>query len=291
MRPLGEAPRPRRRRRRRGRDRGRDREHVRGVLERARAPRPRPPRLRPGRLRRRRPGRGVLPRRGVPHPARRRAAVAGHALRPGRDDRRRQERLRQDAPPAAVGDVGASCSPPSARSSSARARRWLAEEAPAVSASALAFSADLRYVGQAFQIEVPIDAGLARGRHHRPPAGGLPRPARAALRARRPRGRRRADRPPRHDHGDDAQARAPGGAGRPGPGDAGRPPRDPLPEAAARGRRLPPARPPRRPAPRRAGRRRAGGHHHAGPGRLPRLRRPLREPRHREAARRWPSTG
>jgi N-methylhydantoinase A len=40
---------------------------------------------------------------------------------------------------------------------SARARRWLAEEAPAVGASAIAFSADLRYVGQAFQIEVPID--------------------------------------------------------------------------------------------------------------------------------------
>jgi N-methylhydantoinase A len=39
-----------------------------------------------------------------------------------------------------------------------RARRWLAEEAPPVSASALAFSADLRYVGQAFQVEVPIDA-------------------------------------------------------------------------------------------------------------------------------------
>ncbi len=40
----------------------------------------------------------------------------------------------------------------------ARARRWLAEEAPPVSASALAFSADLRYVGQAFQVEVPIAA-------------------------------------------------------------------------------------------------------------------------------------
>jgi N-methylhydantoinase A len=40
---------------------------------------------------------------------------------------------------------------------SARAQRWLREEAPAVSASAIAHSADLRYVGQAFQIEVPID--------------------------------------------------------------------------------------------------------------------------------------
>src|SRR5262249_5987330 len=40
----------------------------------------------------------------------------------------------------------------------ARARRWLAEEAPAVSSSAVAYSADLRYVGQAFQVEVPIDS-------------------------------------------------------------------------------------------------------------------------------------
>jgi N-methylhydantoinase A len=40
---------------------------------------------------------------------------------------------------------------------SARATRWLSEEAPAVASSAIAHSADLRYVGQAFQIEVPID--------------------------------------------------------------------------------------------------------------------------------------
>jgi N-methylhydantoinase A len=40
---------------------------------------------------------------------------------------------------------------------SARAKRWLGEEAPAVSESTIAHSADLRYVGQAFQIEVPID--------------------------------------------------------------------------------------------------------------------------------------
>jgi N-methylhydantoinase A len=38
-----------------------------------------------------------------------------------------------------------------------RARRWLAEEAPEVGASAVAFSAELRYVGQAFQVEVPIE--------------------------------------------------------------------------------------------------------------------------------------
>jgi N-methylhydantoinase A len=40
---------------------------------------------------------------------------------------------------------------------SARARRWLAEEAPAVTSSTLVHSADCRYVGQAFQVEVPID--------------------------------------------------------------------------------------------------------------------------------------
>jgi N-methylhydantoinase A len=40
---------------------------------------------------------------------------------------------------------------------SARARRWLAEDAPAVSSHTLTYSADLRYVGQAFQVEVPID--------------------------------------------------------------------------------------------------------------------------------------
>ena len=40
---------------------------------------------------------------------------------------------------------------------SARAKRWLGEEAPAVSESTIVHSADLRYVGQAFQIEVPID--------------------------------------------------------------------------------------------------------------------------------------
>jgi len=40
---------------------------------------------------------------------------------------------------------------------STRARRWLGEEAPTASASTIVHSADLRYVGQAFQIEVPID--------------------------------------------------------------------------------------------------------------------------------------
>jgi N-methylhydantoinase A len=40
---------------------------------------------------------------------------------------------------------------------SARAARWLREEAPAVPESTIVHSADLRYVGQAFQIEVPIE--------------------------------------------------------------------------------------------------------------------------------------
>jgi N-methylhydantoinase A len=50
----------------------------------------------------------------------------------------------------------------------ARARRWLREDAPPVGSSVLAYSADLRYVGQAFEIEVPFepawldDGGLER---------------------------------------------------------------------------------------------------------------------------------
>jgi N-methylhydantoinase A len=44
----------------------------------------------------------------------------------------------------------------------ARARRWLERDAPPVESSAIAFSADLRYVGQAFQIEVPLDAAWLR---------------------------------------------------------------------------------------------------------------------------------
>ena len=39
----------------------------------------------------------------------------------------------------------------------ARARHWLREEAPAVGSSAVRYSADMRYVGQAFEIQVPID--------------------------------------------------------------------------------------------------------------------------------------
>ena len=38
----------------------------------------------------------------------------------------------------------------------ARARAWLEQDAPAVSSSQIAYSADMRYLGQAFQIEVPI---------------------------------------------------------------------------------------------------------------------------------------
>jgi N-methylhydantoinase A len=41
----------------------------------------------------------------------------------------------------------------------ARALRWLEQDAPAVASSAIDFSGDMRYVGQSFQIEVPIDPG------------------------------------------------------------------------------------------------------------------------------------
>ena len=106
-----------------------------------------------------------------------RAAVARHAVRPGGDDRRRQERLRQDAPPAAVGDHRASSSPPSAPSCPRARGAGSPRRRPRWSRRARSpYSADLRYVGQAFQVEVAIDAGLARGRDHRPAAGGIPRP-------------------------------------------------------------------------------------------------------------------
>jgi N-methylhydantoinase A len=51
-----------------------------------------------------------------------------------------------------VGELAAECA-----ALGARARAWLEQDAPAVSASRIAYSADLRYLGQAFQIEVPID--------------------------------------------------------------------------------------------------------------------------------------
>jgi N-methylhydantoinase A len=38
-----------------------------------------------------------------------------------------------------------------------RARRWLHEDAPPVGSSVLGLSADIRYVGQAFEIEVPVE--------------------------------------------------------------------------------------------------------------------------------------
>jgi N-methylhydantoinase A len=51
-----------------------------------------------------------------------------------------------------AGDLRAAC-----RELEARARRWLAGDAPPGAAVALAFAAELRYLGQAFQVEVPLD--------------------------------------------------------------------------------------------------------------------------------------
>jgi N-methylhydantoinase A len=43
-----------------------------------------------------------------------------------------------------------------------RARRWLADVNPPIDGHRVAFSADLRYVGQAFQVEVPLDPAWLR---------------------------------------------------------------------------------------------------------------------------------
>jgi N-methylhydantoinase A len=45
----------------------------------------------------------------------------------------------------------------------AQARRWLTEVDPPIQAHHVAFAADLRYVGQAFQVEVPLERGWLRG--------------------------------------------------------------------------------------------------------------------------------
>src|SRR5262249_9648141 len=147
---------------------------------------------------------------------------------------------------------------------STRARRWLREEAPTASASTIVHSADLRYVGQAFQIEVPIDpawleaADTERLRaafhdlHERlpphadraarvvpvrpgdpPPGGGRDRPA--------------PTHPRRH-----AEARAKDRARRSWPGHGAWPPADSLQETALRCRRVRKTRAPGRPAHRRA---------------------------------------
>ena len=44
----------------------------------------------------------------------------------------------------------------------AQARRWLTDVDPPIRAHHVAFAADLRYVGQAFQVEVPLDPALLR---------------------------------------------------------------------------------------------------------------------------------
>jgi N-methylhydantoinase A len=45
----------------------------------------------------------------------------------------------------------------------AQARRWLTDVDPPIRAHHVAFAADLRYVGQAFQVEVPLDPAWLRG--------------------------------------------------------------------------------------------------------------------------------
>ena len=57
-----------------------------------------------------------------------------------------------------IGQIAADCA-----DLGARARRWLEEDAPAVPSSAIAYSAELRYVGQAFEIQVPIEESWLQG--------------------------------------------------------------------------------------------------------------------------------
>jgi len=56
-----------------------------------------------------------------------------------------------------LGTIGAGALAEFGRALAERARLWLRTEAPAAAASTLSYIAELRYVGQAFQIPVPID--------------------------------------------------------------------------------------------------------------------------------------
>ena len=164
---------------------------------------------------------------------------------------------------------------------SARATRWLAEEAPAVSESTIVHTADLRYVGQAFQIEVPIDPGWLD-------EAGTDR-LRAAFHDRHERLYAHADRAADVEL-IDLRATITGATPKPafrpvpdgaGPGHSGRAAADPLPQAAPRRRGVPPARSHGRPAPRRPGRHRTGRYDHAGAGGLPCVGGRVRQPRDR----------
>ena len=259
----------------RGGRRGRDRQHVRRVQQRAGAPRPRPARLQPwspsAAPARSRPASWPqefhIPRVIVP-------PSPGTLCAQGAHERRRQERLRQDAPPAAVRRPSGKLLAARVRGARrARAQRWLAEEAP-------------RRRRRARSPSAPTSATWAR-------------PSRSRCRSTRlARGRRTptACATPSttvHDrlyaHADraadveliDLRATITGATPKPRlkaagtrtrPGDPFRADgRSTTGSSATRPRSLPPARPPGRPAPGWAGRRRAGRHDHAGAGRLPGL--------------------
>ena len=275
-----------------GGERGADRrrEHVRGVHQDPVARRGGPAGLRPRRLRRRRAGAGRAARPRGGHRHRVRAALAGHALRARRDQRRHRERRGADGAEAG----GAAARTATARSTPRRFAAqydelrgeladWLARHGAGAGPPAFRHAADMRYVGQSYEIEVPVDpawlesraatraltaafhqvhervfghADREAPRRDREPPRAAPRRARARAAAR------------------DAGGRRPARAARHAPDLARRP--------ADRGARVRPrcARPRR--APGRAGHRRAAGHDGAR-ARGPRGRGgPLRQPAHPE---------
>ena len=158
-----------------GRERGARRrlEHVRGVHQDPLARRGGPARLRARRLRRRRAGGGRAPRPRGRHPDRVRPALAGDALRARRDQRRHRERRGAHGAPARVAANARRRAArfdglrPARRSTTRSGPSWRTGSrgtAPARGRPPFRPAADMRYVGQSYEIEVPVDpAWLAPG--------------------------------------------------------------------------------------------------------------------------------
>ena len=156
------------------------------------------------RLRRRRPDDGLLP-----------GARARHA-RGRRADRRRAccralggliadlksdfiKTLYVDLDAAAAAVIRSEFADPEGE----RARLAAATTRAMPGRTALIYSAEMRYRGQSFELDTPLDRGGDRGGRHRRDGGGLPRRARARLRPCRPAARRAGDlAAPRHQRQD-----------------------------------------------------------------------------------------
>ncbi len=83
--------------------------------------------------------------------------VAGHALRAGGAERRRPERLRQDAPPPAGPRADRGAPADAYAELRERARPGCSRRGRTCSTSGSATRADMRYQHQAFEIELPIE--------------------------------------------------------------------------------------------------------------------------------------